>query len=168
MPASPDTSASSVAIPAFNCPACGARPTSKRERCLACGMDFTLLHQIDGVADAWFNRGIEAAAEGEIGPALEWLAASCAARPTDAAARCALAKVWAQMGSWEQASRVLDRAASIDPNAAGVVQLREAIGEAAARSTVDRPSRGGLRLSPKRRRARCCRTNGKGRRNAVR
>ena len=81
----------------YSCPACGAEDVAGRAAC-RCGADLSLLLRLDGIADAWFNRGLEALAEGAPGRALEWFAACCVARPTDAAARLALARVWPQLG----------------------------------------------------------------------
>jgi tetratricopeptide (TPR) repeat protein len=85
------------------------------------------LQRLDSVADAWFNRALESLARGATGRALEWLSASCAARPTDAAVRRAQAKVWAQLGRWDEARDALERAAAIDPDAAELEAIREVL-----------------------------------------
>ncbi len=110
----------------YNCPACGEGEVTGRTRC-RCGADLALLQQLDAVADGWFNRGLEALAAGRPGEALEWLSACCAARPTDAAARRAQAKVWAQLGHFAEARVALERAAALDPDAAELRAFREAL-----------------------------------------
>lgn len=97
-----------------------------------CGADLMLLRRIDAIADAWFNRGLEALAAGAPGRALEWLSAYCAARPTDAAAHRVQAKLWAQLGHWTEASEALDRATELDPGAPDLLAVREALSVAAA------------------------------------
>jgi tetratricopeptide (TPR) repeat protein len=83
------------------------------------------------VADAWFNRSLEALAAGAPGRALEWIAASCAAQPTDAAARRVLAQVWAQLGRPAEARDALERAAALDPDAPELAEIRRALDAAA-------------------------------------
>lgn len=100
----------------YSCPACGAEEVTNRVVCL-CGADLSLLQRLDSVADAWFNRALEALKNGEAGLALEWLSACCAARPTDSAARRAQAKIWGQLGHRKEALNALDRAATIEPDA---------------------------------------------------
>jgi tetratricopeptide (TPR) repeat protein len=97
-----------------------------------CGADLSLLVHLDGLADVWFNRALQCLASGVPGRALEWLAASCAARPTDAASLRSLAKLWGQLGRWEEARDALQRAAAIAPEVPEVERIREAI-DAAAR-----------------------------------
>jgi len=113
----------------YSCPACGADDVEGRTVC-RCGADVTLLQRLDSIADAWFNRALEALAEGRAGRALEWLSACCAARPTDAAARRAQARVWAQLGRYREALDALERAAELDPTAAELPSIREALDEA--------------------------------------
>lgn len=115
----------------YSCPACGTEGKRDLFRC-SCGADLALLEQLEGVADAWFNRALAALAEDRPGRALEWLAACCAARPTDAAAGRALARVWAQLGCWDQAADALDRAAALDPDAPETAELRQALATARA------------------------------------
>jgi len=115
----------------YSCPACGAEDIAGHTTC-RCGADLTLLVRLDAVADAWFNRALEELARGAEGRALEWLSACCAARPTDAAAHRALARVWARLGHYAEALDALERASELDPAAEGLAALREAIGEAAA------------------------------------
>jgi regulator of sirC expression with transglutaminase-like and TPR domain len=95
----------------------------------------SLLQRLDAVADAWFNRALEALAAGAPGRALEWLSACCAARPTDAAARRAQAKVWAQLGHWEEARDALERAAAIEPDVPELEAIRQALREVTAQGT---------------------------------
>lgn len=111
------------------CPACGAENATIPVRC-RCGADLALLQRLDGIADAWFNRALEALAAGSPGRALEWLSACCVARPTDAAARRAQARVWAQLGCWQPARDALERAEALDPDAAEVAEIRQALDEA--------------------------------------
>lgn len=112
----------------YSCPACGTADVAARTTCL-CGADLTLLRRLDEVADIWFNRALEAAAAGAPGRALEWLSACCVARPTDAVARRAQAKVWAQLGCWAAAEEALSRAAAIEPDAPELAALRQALQE---------------------------------------
>jgi len=118
----------------YSCPACGAGDVSNRAAC-ACGADLSLLQRLDSVADSWFNRALDALAEQQPGRALEWLSACCVARPTDAAAARAQAKVWAQLGRWEEAGAALERAAALDPDAPELEDIRHAIQHA-----VNRPA----------------------------
>jgi len=115
----------------YNCPACGATEVAGRETC-ACGADLGLLARLEAVSDAWFNEGLRALSEGARGRALEWFSAACAARPTDAAARRAQAKVWAQLGRWDEAREALERAALIEPDADELNAVRQAIEDAAS------------------------------------
>jgi len=108
----------------YSCPACGAENVAGRQEC-PCGADLSLLVRLDGLADAWYNRGLEALEAGRTGEALEWLSACCAARPTDLGARVAQAKVWAQLKRWEEARESAARAAELDPTAGEVVELRK-------------------------------------------
>ncbi len=110
----------------YNCPACGAEDVANQPVC-RCGADLSLLQRLDAVADAWFNRALEALAEHNPGRALEWLSASCAARPTDAAARRAQAKVWAQLGRWAEARDALSRARDIEPDEPELVDIELAL-----------------------------------------
>jgi tetratricopeptide (TPR) repeat protein len=113
---------------AYSCPACGAEVAERRLIC-ACGADLGLLARLDAVADAWFNEALASLAAGAPGRALEWLSACCAARPADAAARRVQAKLWARFGHWREAHDSLDRAAAVDPDAADLQAIREAVNE---------------------------------------
>lgn len=124
----------------YSCPACGAEDTAQRATC-RCGADLTLLQRLDAVADAWFNRALEMLAQDAPGRALEWLSASCAARPTDAAARRAQARVWAQIGRLNEAREALDRAAELDPFASELLTVREALDAASAPPTRTKRAR---------------------------
>ena len=123
----------------YSCPACGTDDVVRRAVC-TCGADLTLLRRLDEVADAWFNRALTAAAEGQTGRALEWLSACCVARPTDAAARRAQAKVWAQLGRWNEARDALERAAELEPDAPELAALRQALPAPAGKATDAAPS----------------------------
>ena len=111
----------------YTCPACGADGVMTRSRC-RCGADLSLLRYLDAVPDAWFNQALEAIAAGKPGRALEWLAACCAARPNDAAALRALAKLWGQLGHAPEALDALRRAATIEPDAPRLEEVRAALG----------------------------------------
>ena len=110
----------------YNCPACGTDDVATRNLCV-CGADLTLLRRLDEVADAWFNRALEAEAAGSPGSALEWLSACCVVRPMDGAARRAQAKVWAQLGRFAEARAALARAAEIEPDAPELEMLRQGL-----------------------------------------
>lgn len=114
----------------YSCPSCGAEDMSRQTACSRCGADLSLLQRLDLVADIWFNRALEALKDGSPGRALEWLSAACAARPTDAAARRAQAKVWAQLGRWNEAHDALERARAIEPDAPEAAQIVQALQEA--------------------------------------
>ena len=133
----------------YHCPACGAEDITARSTC-SCGADLSLLEKLDAVADAWFNRALEALSRGAPGQALEWVSASCAARPTDAAARRAQAKLWAQLGRPDEASDSLARAVAIDPEAPEAALLRQALDEAAGSANGKGP--GGRRKGKRPRR----------------
>jgi tetratricopeptide (TPR) repeat protein len=110
----------------YSCPCCGAESAADRSKC-PCGADLSLLARLDGVADAWFNEGLQALERGARGRALEWVSACCAARPTDAAARLVQARLWGQLGLWAEASDALERAAAIDPTLPELTAVREAL-----------------------------------------
>jgi tetratricopeptide (TPR) repeat protein len=133
----------------YSCPACGTEDVAARANCL-CGADLTLLRRLDEIADAWFNRGLEAASAGAPGRALEWLSACCVARPTDAAARRAQAKVWAQLGCRAAAEDALARAAAIEPDAPELAVLRQALQE----QTQPRPVTPGASKKKRKKKAR--------------
>ncbi len=127
----------------YTCPACGAEDVSGQNMC-RCGADLTLLLRIDGMADAWFNRALEALAKGKPGRALEWLAACCAVRPADVAAQRALAQVWAQLGRWAEAQEALARAQAVDPDAPGLPELEQALQQSqVTQPTMRRKARAG-------------------------
>ena len=113
----------------YNCPVCGAEDAGGRTTC-RCGADLSLLQRLDALADAWFNQALAALAMDAPGRALEWLSASCVARPTDAAALRALAKLWAQLGRLAEAREALERAAAIEPDDPDVALIRQALTEA--------------------------------------
>jgi len=131
----------------YSCPSCGRSDIEKTDTC-SCGADLTLLRHLDAVCDAWFNRALGCLAEGEEGRALEWLSACCAGRPSDAGAALALAKVWARLGHWREASSALSRAADIDPCIEGLEAVRQAIQEGlspAAKPPKERAGAGSAR-----------------------
>ena len=114
----------------MTCPACGKQSSGNSTTC-SCGADLTLLVCLEGQCDAWFNRALAALAEGELGRAVEWLSACCAARPSDAAAWRALARVWSRLGRWDDAGRAVERAAEVEPDAPDLETIRQAIADAA-------------------------------------
>ena len=118
----------------YSCPACGAEVIGNRLLC-ACGADLSLLARLDAVADAWFNEALASLEQGRPGRALEWMSACCAARPTDAAARCAQAKIWARLGRWQEAHDSLERAAALDPGAPDLQTIRDAIKDGASEAS---------------------------------
>ncbi len=113
----------------YKCPACGAGDATGRTQC-RCGADLTLLQALDAVADAWFNRGLQALDRDAPGEALEWFCACCAARPSDVAARLAQAKTWARLERYEQARDALEKARKTAPDAEGLDELAQALEEA--------------------------------------
>jgi len=120
----------------YTCPSpgCGSADADGKARCNKCGADLSVLQCLSAVPDAWFNRGLKALEEGEPGRALEWLAACCTANPADAVALRALAKVWAQLGRYDDASRALERSADTEPGAPELDALRDALTTARAGS----------------------------------
>ena len=110
----------------LNCPACGT-PVERREQACSCGADLRLLRDLDGLADAWLNRGLAVLGKQGAGKALEWVSASCVARPTDAQARRIQAKLWAQLGKWDEALEALACASALDGDAQESEELRKAI-----------------------------------------
>jgi tetratricopeptide (TPR) repeat protein len=112
----------------FRCPACGIEVKPEWMVC-NCGASLGLLRQLESVADAWYNRGLSELSAGRIGEALNWFSASCAARPTDAEARLAQAKVWGQLGHWPECARAVQRAREIDPTLPGLEELECLIAE---------------------------------------
>ena len=113
----------------LSCPQCKNTKIQDLVRC-RCGVDLSLLRGLDAQVDAWFNQALEASSRNEPGEALEWLSACCKARPTDAAAWRAMAKVWSQLRRWKDALRCLDRAGEIQSDLAGLDEVRQAIGRA--------------------------------------
>jgi regulator of sirC expression with transglutaminase-like and TPR domain len=116
----------------YSCPKCGTPDVADQSTC-ACGADLTLLRRLDSIADVWFNRALECLDERKPGRALEWLAAYCVARPSDASARRALAKVWAQLGCIKEAGDALQRAVTLDPGAPEIEAIRRALRDARRR-----------------------------------
>ncbi len=112
----------------YHCPSCGRSAQPGRAAC-ECGADLTLLATLDAMADAWFNRGVGALAEGNSGRAVEWFAASAAARPDDVEALLALALSWARLDRPREALSSLDRAAEKDATHPDIKPLRDALPE---------------------------------------
>lgn len=125
----------------YDCPACGAEDVADQAACRNCGAGLSLLLQLGQVADLWFNRALAELRNDapNRGRALEWLSACCAARPTDAAARLAQAKIWAQLDCWPEAQDALDRAAKIEPEAPELNLIRQALQEAEANAGYRAP-----------------------------
>lgn len=98
----------------ISCPGCGKSITNTNSLC-ECGEDLTLLRQLDGVADAWYNRGVRAADAGDAGAALEWFSACCAARPSDVEARLAIARLWVHFNIWDDARRAAAQILEANP-----------------------------------------------------
>ena len=115
----------------YSCPACKRDGVGGQARC-TCGADLELLWRLDEVADHWFNTGLASLAAGNRGRALEWLAACCVARPSDAAAHGALARVWAQLGHGPEAEDALARARDLDPDAPDLATIGEGLTAARA------------------------------------
>jgi len=101
------------------CPSCGSQNERGRNQC-RCGADLSLLNQVSQLVDAWFNQGLLAFENGELAEAMMWFSACCAANPTDAAAWLAQAKVWGQLGHFQEGQASLARARQIDPNLEGI------------------------------------------------
>lgn len=116
----------------YSCPSCGVENVAGLAVC-QCGTDLTLLLRLDAVADAWFNRGLEAAAAHQPAKALEWMAACCAARPSDAAAHRARGRLWAQLACWPEADDAFERAAELEPDSPDLLEARQALAAATAR-----------------------------------
>jgi tetratricopeptide (TPR) repeat protein len=134
----------------YSCPGCGFPNAAGLDVC-RCGADLSLLLNLSLVADAWFNKALDALAEGQAGQALEWLSACCAASPTDAAARRAQAKVWAQLGRTVEARDALEQALLLDPTSAEAKEIRCALDAAERRGA---PMKGGKRAGRSQRRPR--------------
>ncbi len=112
----------------FRCPACGIEVQKDWVVCV-CGASLLLLHRLEAVADAWYNRGLEELSAGRLGEALAWFSACCAARPTDAEARLAQARVWGQLGHWPECARAAQLAREIDPSLDGLPELEQLLHE---------------------------------------
>jgi tetratricopeptide (TPR) repeat protein len=97
----------------YSCPKCGLEEVAGKAAC-SCGEDLSALQRFDAVADAWFNQGLQHAKMGKPGEALEWMAACAIARPSDAACRRAMSKLWIQLGHIEEAERCLALVAAFD------------------------------------------------------
>lgn len=123
----------------YACPTCGKQDVGGRAAC-ECGADLSLLACLAAVADAWFNRGLDAVAQDDAPQALEWFAACCASRPTDGAAWLAVAKVWLRLRQFGAARRALERAAEISPDLPDVRRCRRAL-DRATRPSPDRAAR---------------------------
>lgn len=136
----------------YSCPACGKEDVIGLAVC-TCGADLGVLLKLERAIDAWFNSALEALKEGKVGRALEWLSACCVARPTDAVAVRALAKVWTQMGHWEEATDALERAAQIEPDAPDLSDIREALQEARRKARKGPRARAPERTTTQRARA---------------
>lgn len=115
------------------CPSCGFQNERGENHC-RCGVDLTLLNQINQLVDSWFNQGLQAAESGKNAEAMMWFSACCAANPTDAAAWMAQAKVWGLLGHWQEGQASLARARQIDPSLEGIAatevgydQLRDGV-----------------------------------------
>jgi hypothetical protein len=112
----------------YKCPACGVDVERWPVSC-QCGADLLLLATLDAVVDGWYNRGLAALGRGACGEALEWFSACCVARPTDGEARVAQAKIWAQLGRWQEAGMSLARARDLGVDAAELAAVEEGINE---------------------------------------
>jgi tetratricopeptide (TPR) repeat protein len=113
----------------YTCPSCGAADVDGLAQC-ACGADLAVLQCLDALPDAWFNQGLKAMERQAVGEALEWFAACCRSRPSDAPAHRALARAWAQLEQWEDAQRALDQSARSDPESPDLTVLRTAVEQA--------------------------------------
>lgn len=116
-----------------------------------CGADLSVLQCLDAVIDGWFNAGLDALARNESGLALEWLAACCKARPSDAAALRALAKVWGRLGHLDDARRCVDLSRQSDPDHPDLDSITAALCEPAAATNPVKNSDGGRKGFPKKR-----------------
>lgn len=116
-----------MARSAFNCPACSVAVLDTSTACDRCGADLSLLHQLDGLADAWFNSGVSAAAEGNDGLALERVSAYCVIQPGDAEARLVQAKLWARLGCLCEARHAVSKARELDPERTEIDEVERAI-----------------------------------------
>jgi tetratricopeptide (TPR) repeat protein len=112
----------------FRCPACGTEVNPDWKVCI-CGASLVLLRQLEAAADAWYNRGLQELSAVRPGEALAWFSACCAARPTDAEARLAQARVWGQLGHWPECARAAQLAREIDPSLDGLPELEQLLAE---------------------------------------
>lgn len=134
----------------YTCPACGKDDVAGLSAC-PCGADLSILAAISGACDAWFNRGLEAAAAGDLPQAVEWFGACCAAVPTDAAAWVAVAKVWLRLRRRSAARRALEQAARIDPQLPDVLAVGQMLGP--GRGARAAPARNGAEGNQMKKRA---------------
>jgi hypothetical protein len=105
----------------YSCPKCGSEAAAGKAAC-SCGEDLSALQCFDAVADAWFNQGLQRARMGKPAEALEWMAACAIARPSDAACRRAMSRLWIQLGHVEEAERCLASAAVFDSRSPEIEQ----------------------------------------------
>ena len=122
----------------IRCPACGVQVSDDKVIC-GCGADLGLLRKVDAVADAWYNRGVQAAAQGEPGEAVAWFSACCAARPTDAEAHLAKARAWGQLGMWGECRKALAQARLLVPDLDGAADVEQAAAEQEAAMQLGEP-----------------------------
>jgi tetratricopeptide (TPR) repeat protein len=116
------------------CPSCGLEKPYSLETC-TCGADLRLLVQVNQLCDSFFNWGIQAAGQGNLGEALFWLSACCASRPTDAEAWLAHARAWGQLGHWQEGLGSLERARELNPLLAGLESAAQCLKEMGGRSS---------------------------------
>ena len=110
----------------YSCPACNAPDIGGRSVC-HCGADLSLLRSLEALPDVWFNEALRHLDAGRPGRALEYLAACCTARPTDAAALRVLAQAWLLLDRWREAGDALRRASELEPDAPGLPRLQAAL-----------------------------------------
>lgn len=130
----------------FSCPECGHDQINGASRC-RCGADLRLLHQIDAIANVWFNRALAALDDGSPGRALEWFAAVSAARPNDIEARLALVKLWAHLGRLPEARDALSRAALLEPDSPDIAKLCDALNDSQEKPRRHEKSDDGISIS---------------------
>lgn len=106
----------------YSCPECGSDNVAGLSAC-HCGNDLSALQQLNAVADAWFNQGIEIGNQGRYGEAIEWLAACSVARPQDVECHRALAKVWCRLEHPDEAIRCVNRAIALAPEDSATLLL---------------------------------------------
>jgi Tfp pilus assembly protein PilF len=110
------------------CPSCGQQREPTVETC-SCGADLRLLVQVNQMCDAWFNRGIQAARDGNPGEALTWISACCASRPSDAEAWLVHARLWGQLGHPQEALASLEKARQLNPQLEGLEEVAQCLAE---------------------------------------